>query len=74
LKRKALRLKPIQLVFSYARRYKLVLTITIISMFLLVGARLLIPAVITKLIDIVTSSTATPESLKVVNSLAFAPE
>ena len=48
-------LTPIQLVFSYAKRYKLVLGITILSMFLLVGARLLVPAAITKLIDTVTT-------------------
>jgi ATP-binding cassette subfamily B protein/subfamily B ATP-binding cassette protein MsbA len=65
-------LTPIQLVFSYAKRYKLVLGITILSMFLLVGARLLVPAAITKLIDIVTASTITPESFKLVNILALA--
>jgi ATP-binding cassette subfamily B protein/subfamily B ATP-binding cassette protein MsbA len=41
-------------------------------MFLLVGVRLLIPAAITKLIDIVTHSSATPVSFKVVNTLALA--
>ncbi len=65
-------LTPIQLVFSYAKRYKLVLGITIVSMFVLVGARLLIPAAITKLIDTVTASTVTPESFKIVNTLALA--
>jgi ATP-binding cassette subfamily B protein len=68
---KVLGLTPIQLVFSYAKRYKLVLGITILSMFVLVGARLLIPAAITKLIDTVTTSTTTPESIKVVNALAL---
>ncbi len=63
---------PIQLVFSYAKRYKLELGVTILSMFLLVGARLLVPAAITKLIDIVTTSTVIPESFKVVNVLALA--
>lgn len=46
--------------------------ITIISMFLLVGVRLLIPAAITKLIDTVTRSTVTPASFKIVNTLALA--
>jgi ATP-binding cassette subfamily B protein len=65
-------LTPIQLVFSYAKRYKLELGITIMSMFLLVGARLLIPAAITKLIETVTTSTDTPAAFKVVNTLALA--
>jgi ATP-binding cassette, subfamily B, bacterial len=65
-------LTPIQLVFSYAKRYKLELGITIVSMFLLVGARLLIPAAITKLIETVTASTITPASFKIVNTLALA--
>jgi len=64
-------LKPIQLVFSYARRYRLVITLTIISMFLLVGARLLIPEIIRRLIDNVTSSTITPASFKLVDILAL---
>jgi ATP-binding cassette subfamily B protein len=65
-------LTPIQLVFSYAKRYKLVLGITILSMFLLVGARLLVPAAITRLIETVTASTVTPESFKIVTVLALA--
>ena len=62
---------PIQLVFSYAKRYKLALSITIISMFLLVGAQLLVPAAIRNLIDIVTSTTITPASYKQVTILAL---
>ncbi len=65
-------LTPIQLVFSYARRYKLVLTITVISMFLLVGLQLLIPWAIRTLINIVTSSAITPASFKLVNILTIA--
>ncbi len=63
---------PIQLVFSYARRYKLALSITIISMFLLVGAQLLVPWAIRNLIDIVTSSTITPKSYQTVTALTIA--
>jgi ATP-binding cassette subfamily B protein/subfamily B ATP-binding cassette protein MsbA len=69
--RKVFGLKPIQLVFSYARRYKLVLIITIISMFLLVGVQLLIPWIIRTLIANVTSPTVTPSSFTLVNILAF---
>ena len=69
--RKALGLKPIQLVFSYARRYKLVLIITIISMFLLVGVQLLVPWVIRSLIANVTSPSVTPSSFTLVNILAL---
>ncbi len=63
---------PIQLVFSYAKRYKLALTITIISMFLLVGTQLLVPWAIRNLIDIVTSSTVTPKSYQTVTALTLA--
>jgi ATP-binding cassette subfamily B protein/subfamily B ATP-binding cassette protein MsbA len=70
--RKAIGLKPLQLVFTYARRYKLVLIITVISMFLLVGAQLLVPEAIRRLIKIVTASTVTPSSFRIVNTLALA--
>ncbi len=70
--RKVFGLKPLELVFSYARRYKLVLSITIISMFLLVGARLGVPAIIRILIENVTSSDITPDAFKVVDYLALA--
>jgi len=64
-------LKPIQLVFSYARRYKLVLIITIISMFLLVVVQLLIPWIIRTLIINVTAPTITPLSFTLVGILAI---
>ena len=64
-------MKPIQLVFSYARRYRLVLVITIISMFLLVGVQLLIPWIIRTLINEVTATNITPESFRVVDILAL---
>ena len=65
-------MKAIQLVFAYAKRYKLVLIVTIISMFLLVGAQLLVPEAIRRLIEIVTAPTVTPSSFTVVNTLALA--
>jgi len=65
-------LKPIQLVFSYARRYKLNIIITIISMFLLVGMSLAIPWIIRALIADVTAAMVTPASYKLVTALALA--
>jgi ATP-binding cassette subfamily B protein len=70
--RKVIGLKPIQLVFAYAKRYKLALIITVISMFLLVGAQLLVPEAIRRLIEIVTAPTVTPSSFTIVNTLALA--
>ncbi len=64
-------MKPIQLVFSYARRYKLVLIITIISMFLLVGVQLLVPWIIRTLINNVTAPTVTQSSFTLVEVLAL---
>ena len=65
-------MKPLKLVFSYAKRYKLVLVITIISMFLLVGVQLVIPWVIRILIADITAPTITPMSYKLVGVLALA--
>ena len=52
-------LKPIQLIFSYAKKYKSALSVTAISMLLLVGAQLLIPWIIKILISSVTAPGAT---------------
>jgi ATP-binding cassette subfamily B protein/subfamily B ATP-binding cassette protein MsbA len=64
-------LTPIQLVLSYAKRYKLALGITIISTFMLVGARLVIPKIIGTLIADVTAPTVTPASFKLVGVLTL---
>jgi ATP-binding cassette subfamily B protein len=64
-------LTPIQLVLFYTRRYKLVLTITIISTFVLVGTRLLVPRIIGILVADVTAPTVTPDSFKLVGVLAL---
>ncbi len=64
-------MKPIQLVLTYARRYKLVLSITIISTLLLVGVQLLVPWIIRTLIVDITSTTVTPESFNLVGVLAL---
>ena len=69
--RKASSLKPIQLVLSYARHYKLVLVVTIGSTLLLVGVQLVVPWVIRDLINEVTASNVTPESFKVVTTLSL---
>lgn len=52
-------LKPLELIFSYAKKYKSALTITAISMLLLVGAQLLIPWIVKILISAVTAKGAT---------------
>jgi ATP-binding cassette subfamily B protein/subfamily B ATP-binding cassette protein MsbA len=65
-------LTPIQLVMSYAKRYKLVLTITIISTLLLVCVQLAVPLIIRSLIADVTDPTITPESYTLITALAFA--
>jgi ATP-binding cassette, subfamily B, bacterial len=64
-------LKPIQLVLNYARRYKLVLFITIISTLLLVGVQLVVPWVIRELIADVTATTRAPTSFNLVGVLAL---
>jgi ATP-binding cassette subfamily B protein len=64
-------LTPIQLVLSYAKRYKVALGITIISTFMLVGARLIVPKIIGTLIADVTAPTVTPESFKLVGVLTL---
>jgi ATP-binding cassette subfamily B protein len=69
--RKVNRLKPIQLVLTYAKRYKLVLVITIISTLLLVGVQLVVPWIIRMLIADITSTTITPESFNLVSILAL---
>jgi ATP-binding cassette subfamily B protein len=65
-------LTPIQLVLSYAKRYKLVLIITILSTLLLVGVQLIIPLIIRSLIADVTDLNVTPESYSLITALAFA--
>jgi ATP-binding cassette subfamily B protein len=64
-------LKPIQLVLLYAKHYKLVLIITIISTLLLVGVQLVVPWVIKILIADVTSPSITSESFRLVSILAL---
>ena len=65
-------MKPFQLIFRYARRYKLTLTITAISMLALVGVQLLIPWIIKTLVAAVTDPTATQDVMGLVRTLTLA--
>ena len=62
-------MKPLQLVFVYARRYKLALVITTISMLLLVGVQLLLPWIVRILIEALTTTTFTPDTLRLITQL-----
>ncbi len=62
---------PIQLVLSYAKRYKLVLTITVISTLLLVGVQLAVPWIIRSLIADVTDPNVTPASYTLITALTL---
>jgi len=65
-------MKPFQLIFRYARRYKLTLTITAISMLALVGVQLLIPWIIKTLVAAVTAPTSTLDVMGLVRTLTLA--
>ncbi len=56
-------MKPFQLIFKYAHKYTLYLTITAISMLALVGVQLLIPWVIKLLVAEVTKTGATTQAM-----------
>ena len=56
-------MKPLSIVFAYARNYKVALIVTVVSMILLVGVRLLIPCIIKLMIAAVTAQGAGPEVL-----------
>jgi ATP-binding cassette subfamily B protein len=64
-------LKPFQLIFTYARKYKLALTVTAISMLLLVGAQLLIPWIVKVLVAAVTAPGATLSVMELVRQLTI---
>ena len=64
-------MKPFQLIFHYARRYKLTLTITAISMLALVGVQLLIPWIIKTLVAAVTDPIATLDVMDLVRKLTL---
>jgi ATP-binding cassette subfamily B protein/subfamily B ATP-binding cassette protein MsbA len=64
-------LKPFQLIFTYARKYKLALIVTAISMILLVGAQLLIPWIVKLLVAAVTAPGASMEVMGLVRQLTM---
>jgi ATP-binding cassette subfamily B protein/subfamily B ATP-binding cassette protein MsbA len=64
-------LKPFQLIFTYARKYKLALTVTAASMLLLVGAQLLIPWIVKVLVAAVTAPGATLDVMGLVSRLTI---
>ncbi|MCU0484517.1 MAG: ABC transporter ATP-binding protein/permease [Anaerolineales bacterium] len=64
-------MKPFQLIFHYARRYRFQLIITAISMLALVGLQLLIPYIVKTLIAAVTEGAPTPDSLTLISNLTI---
>ncbi len=64
-------MKPLRLVFSYARQYTLILTVTTISMVILVGVQLLIPWVIKVLIASVNDMSYSSQSMRLVTQLSL---
>jgi len=64
-------MKPFQLIFKYARKYSLFLTITAISMLALVGVQLLIPWVIKLLVAEVTKPGTSVDAMGYISRLAL---
>jgi len=63
--------KPFQLIFTYARKYTVPLSITAISMLALVGVQLLIPWIVRTLVATVTSDTATLADMDLITRLTL---
>ena len=61
--------KPTRLVLKYARRYKVPLALTIISMVLLIGAQLLIPWIVKTLVAAVTEEPLSADTLTLITRL-----
>jgi ABC-type multidrug transport system fused ATPase/permease subunit len=64
-------MKPFQLIFRYARRYILPLSLTSLSMLLLVGVQLLIPWIVRTLITAVTAEPPAPDTLPLITRLSL---
>lgn len=64
-------MKPFRLIFKYARKYTLVLSVTAISMLALVGVQLLIPWVIKLLVAEVTKTGVTTAAMGYITRLAL---
>ena len=63
--------KPFQLIFTYARKYTLPLTITAVSMLALVGVQLLIPWIVKTLVATVTADDAALADMTLVTKLTI---
>lgn len=64
-------MKPFQLIFRNARRYRMTLAITAFSMLALVGLQLLIPWIIKTLVAAVTDPSATLDVMGLVRNLTL---
>lgn len=64
-------MKPIQYILLYARNYKLVLGITVLSMLLLVAVELVIPWIIKTMIGAITNAGGSTLSMDLVTRLAL---
>ena len=64
-------MKPLQLVFTYARNYWVFLLVTIVSMLLLVAVQLIIPWIIKILVGMVTGGEATEQAILQITRLSI---
>ncbi len=64
-------MKPFQLIFLYARKYKLALVVTSFSMLALVGVQLLIPWIIKTLVGAITAPDASLGAMPLVTQLTL---
>jgi ATP-binding cassette subfamily B protein len=64
-------MKPFQIIFTYAKKYSVPITVTVISMLALVGVQLLVPWVIKTLISAVTTEVFSDKTLTFVTQLTL---
>ncbi len=64
-------MRPLKSVFRYAKRYKVALALTIVSMLALVGIQLVAPWLIRTMVATVTDPAASPDALRIVARLAL---
>ncbi len=62
-------MKSLSFVFNFAKKYYVPLLVTVVSMLLLVGAQLLIPAIVRALVAAVTTTPLAPETLTFIDQL-----
>ena len=62
-------MKPFQLIFNYAKKYKLPLILTAASMLALVGAQLLIPWIVKLLVSEITAPDVTLDAMNYITNL-----